>query len=143
MKNTLDAKDLLLIDLLVANARQPLLALARGIGLSRSATQERLQRLERSGVIRGYAAQVVWPQDRPVEAWLTIRLEPGIQCHDVVPTILATPGVRLCHALAGDIDGLVRVSAKSAEEVSGMRDRLSALPGIKSITTHFVLAAHR
>jgi Lrp/AsnC family transcriptional regulator, leucine-responsive regulatory protein len=143
MKNSLDAKDLLLIDLLLSNARQPLLALARGIGLSRSATQERLQRLERSGVIRGYAAQVAWPQDMSVEAWLMIKLDPGAGCHAVVPSILALPGVRLCHALAGEVDGLVRVVAGSAGEMSDIRDRLSVLPGVRSITTHFVLMAHR
>lgn len=143
MKNTLDAKDHQIIDLLKANARRPLVALAKEIGLSRSAAQERLQRLETSGVIRGYTVEVVWPDDHTVEAWLTVRLDSGVSCIQVVPQILKAPTVRLCHALAGDIDILIRLCATSADEVSRCRDELSAVPGICSVTTHVVLAAHR
>ena len=143
MKSTLDAKDLLLIDLLVRNARQPLLHLARSIGLSRSATQERLRRLERNGVIHGYSAKIAWPLEMSAEAWLMIKLDHGAGCSAVVPTILAMPGVRLCHALAGEVDGLVNIVAHNVSDVSKLRDALSAVPGVASVTTHFVLASHR
>ncbi len=52
-KRTIDDIDRLLISLLSANARQPAALLARRLGLSRSAVQERLKRLERDGVIAG------------------------------------------------------------------------------------------
>ncbi|WP_080606022.1 MULTISPECIES: AsnC family transcriptional regulator [Sinorhizobium] len=47
----LDEKDLKLISLLRRNARAPIVALARHIGLSRSATQDRMARLEGSGAM--------------------------------------------------------------------------------------------
>ena len=143
MKTSLDARDLLLIDLLTANARRPLAALAREIGLSRSATQERLQRLESSGVVRAYRAEIAWPERESVEAWLVIKLADGVKCAEVVPKILKVPEVRLCHALAGDLDLLVRLRARNAEQVSAQRDALSAIAGVGSVTTHVVLAAHR
>ncbi|HEY1386577.1 MAG TPA: AsnC family transcriptional regulator, partial [Dongiaceae bacterium] len=53
-KRNLDDTDRRLISLLRANARMPTAALGRHLGLSRSAVQERLKRLERDGVITGY-----------------------------------------------------------------------------------------
>jgi Lrp/AsnC family transcriptional regulator, leucine-responsive regulatory protein len=50
----LDDKDEALLLALERDARASVVALAREIGLSRSATQERLGRLERSGAIAGY-----------------------------------------------------------------------------------------
>jgi DNA-binding Lrp family transcriptional regulator len=49
LSKRLDAKDHELLALLRRNARTPVFTLAKALGLSRSATQERLQRLESSG----------------------------------------------------------------------------------------------
>lgn len=46
---TLDDTDRKLIALLQDNARLPTVALAKAVGLSRSAVQERVQRLEAAG----------------------------------------------------------------------------------------------
>ena len=59
--NALDAKDRLLLDLLYRNARLPLKTIAARVGLARSSVRERVARLESSGVIRGYRADVDWP----------------------------------------------------------------------------------
>ena len=50
----LDALDLQLLTLLEEDGRMALSALARRVRRSRSASQERVQRLERSGHIAGY-----------------------------------------------------------------------------------------
>jgi DNA-binding Lrp family transcriptional regulator len=50
----LDALDLQLLTLLEEDGRMTLSALARRVRRSRSAIQERVQRLERSGHIAGY-----------------------------------------------------------------------------------------
>jgi len=143
MKKTLDPIDLKLIELLSENARRSLVALAKGLGLSRSATQERLERLQTSGVICGYTAVVRWPEDTGIEAWLIVTLGDGVKCTQVVPGILKLSGIRLCHALAGSLDMLVRVTLPKTDDVSELRDAVAAIDGITSVTTHLVLAEHR
>lgn len=143
MKKVLDPKDIQLIEALRANARMPLVALAKVLGLSRSATQERLQRLELHGVIKGYTALVAWPDEPAVNVWFSVRLADGVKCVQVVPAILAMTQVRLCHALAGEVDLLIRASAHSQDDASALRERLAALPGVRTVSTHLVLAAHR
>ena len=49
----MDERDHALINLLERNAREPVSSLARKLGLSRSTVQDRLTRLESSGVIKG------------------------------------------------------------------------------------------
>ena len=50
-----DDIDRKLIGLLQADARQSTMALAKRLGLARSTVHERLSRLEREGIIRGYS----------------------------------------------------------------------------------------
>jgi Lrp/AsnC family transcriptional regulator, leucine-responsive regulatory protein len=142
-RKPLDAKDVRLIEMLRANGRLPLVTLARELGLSRSATQERLQRLEQHGVIRGYSAVVAWPDEGTIDVWFTIKLDVGVTCAQITPQILAMTEVRLWHALAGDIDGLVRATARDATAAWALRDRLASLPGVSSVVTRLVLAVHR
>ena len=54
MNRQLDRIGRELLSLLKANAREPVASLARKLGLSRSAVQERIGRLEREGIIAGY-----------------------------------------------------------------------------------------
>ena len=51
-------EDRRLLALLKANARESTASLARKLGLSRTTVQERIRRLERNGVIAGYAVRI-------------------------------------------------------------------------------------
>src|SRR3546814_748164 len=88
---TLDQKDRQLLALLAEDARLPLTTLAQRIHLSRSATRERLQRLEDAGIILGYTVRVRWTNGDEAGAWLLITLQPGVACTLVAPRILAVP----------------------------------------------------
>ena len=54
----LDATDWRIIEMLQADGRLPIAALAKRIGLSQPAASERVKRLESRGVIEGYAARI-------------------------------------------------------------------------------------
>lgn len=133
----LDAIDRQLIALLQDNARCPTVALARAVGLSRSAVQERLQRLERSGTIVQYTLRL--GDERGLQAWLMLRYADGFSCDDVVPALAAMPQVRLCDSLAGEIDLLVHVQVDSSGELADLRERVAALRGVDDVTTAPVL----
>jgi len=60
-----DAIDRLLVELLRTNARLSYAELARQVGLSAPAVHERVGKLETSGVLRGYHADV----DPEAVAW--------------------------------------------------------------------------
>jgi DNA-binding Lrp family transcriptional regulator len=139
----LDDKDETLLLALERNARASVVALAREIGLSRSATQDRLARLEQSGAIAGYTVLRGRADVRArLNAWLMIRHGPGGTCARTTAPLKKIPEVKGVQALAGDPDLLVQVSALDAADLGRIADTIRALPGVGEVTTHVVLADH-
>lgn len=141
---TLDAKDEALLAALDRNARASVVELARRIGLSRSATQDRLARLERSGAIAGYTVRrgSISARSR-LHAWLLVRYKDAVKCAHIVPQLKREQGVIAVFTLSGDPDVLVEVEADDTSQLDVLADRLRAIPGIARVTSHLVLAAHR
>lgn len=140
-KKLLDGVDEQMLALLAANARTPLVTLAKKVGLSRSAAQERLKRLETHGVIAGYTV-TRGADTQAHRAWLLLRYQPGTLCANIVPLIRKMPAVRLCHSLAGAIDMMLLVEAESPAQLTAVRAQAAALPGIAEVTTAPVMKAH-
>jgi DNA-binding Lrp family transcriptional regulator len=138
----LDEKDLKLIALLRRNARAPIVSLARHIGLSRSATQDRLARLEANGAIAGYTVIEGMPSTIVQAAHLWVRFESGRTCDQIAPRVKAIPFVTRIDSLSGDIDLLVSIDAASVENVEDARAQVAAIPGILEVTTALVLRRH-
>lgn len=137
---SLDPIDRTLIRLLQDNARLSTVALAKAVDLSRSAVQERLARLERSGVIERYTVRL--GQDgAPFQAWLFLRYADGFSCDDVVPHLAELPAVRLCHSVAGETDLMVLVHVDAPGSLAELRERVAALKGVDDVTTMTVLRA--
>src|ERR1700760_1146629 len=83
------------------NARASIADLGRRIGLSASATAERLRRLEEAGVIRGYTVEI----DRealglPILAIIRMTCD-GPRYHPFLKFIKELPEVRECHHVTG------------------------------------------
>ena len=139
----MDERDEKLLLALERNARASVVDLARRIGLSRSATQERLGRLERSGVIarytviRGDAATTT-----RVEALLLVRHALGSNCARAIPELKKITQIKSIHALAGEHDLAIRVSARDAAGLDRVASTIRSLPGVASVTTHVVLCDH-
>ena len=135
----LDDKDRILVGALRRNARESLVGLARTVGLSRSATQERMRRLEREGIIKGYTVALASEHDPAVRAMIAVTFESGFRCKQVVPRLAGIPEITACHSLTGAIDLMVTVSCDSNAALDRIRDAVAAAPGVASATTHIVL----
>ncbi|MBE9553537.1 MAG: AsnC family transcriptional regulator, partial [Proteobacteria bacterium] len=74
----IDATDIKLLDVLVADARTSIAELGRVVGLSPPSVSERIKRLEEAGVIEGYTVKIN-PKalGLPFAVWLRIRPIPG------------------------------------------------------------------
>ncbi len=139
----MDEKDRILLGALAANARESLVALARRVGLSRSATQERLRRLERNGTIGGYTVRLTpEPAGEGTTALIALAYAPGVKCDDIVPRLRSMPEIKGCTSLAGSTDLMLHVACSTIAELEAVRDRLDRLPGVQSTRTHVVLATH-
>jgi Lrp/AsnC family leucine-responsive transcriptional regulator len=98
----LDATNRRLLAELQANARLSLAELGRRVGLSSPAVADRLQRLERDGVILGYRAELD-PRSLGLALSVVIRVRPAPrQLADVAELARRTPEVVECRRVTGD-----------------------------------------
>jgi DNA-binding Lrp family transcriptional regulator len=136
----LDAVDRKLLALLEVDARASFTALAREAGLSRTAIQERMARLERDGVILGYTVRLADRQKAPVtRALLSLRIRTR-PCANVLDRFRNWPEILACYSLAGPVDAMLVVETEDAPALSALVDRLSAVPGVGEIETAPILA---
>src|SRR6188472_1285096 len=93
----LDATNVRLLAELQADARLSLAELGRRVGLSSPAVAERLRRLERDGVVRGFHADVD-PRALGYALAAVLRIRPAPrQIPKVADLARATPEVVECH----------------------------------------------
>ncbi|HJW71906.1 MAG TPA: Lrp/AsnC family transcriptional regulator [Geothrix sp.] len=138
-KTDLDDLDHRLIAELVADARLTQVALAARIGLSRSAVQERLKRLERDGVILGYTLRLGRDPRPGVRAYLLVRGS-GPSHDRAVRMVKAFPEVRVADSVSGDIDLVLQLEGERLEDINRIRDEVAKLPGVSSTQTLLVMA---
>jgi Lrp/AsnC family leucine-responsive transcriptional regulator len=139
----LDDLDRALLALLAADGRATMAQLGRGVGLSRTAVLARVQRLERSGVIRGYRAEVVLP-DEPAPHRARVGIV--IRTPDVagyVRRLMAQPGMAEVETVAGEYDLVALLAAASAEELDTVLDTISGWRETVRTTTWVVLRRYR
>jgi Lrp/AsnC family transcriptional regulator, leucine-responsive regulatory protein len=138
----MDDKDRLLIAALSTDARRPIVALARDVSLSRSATQDRLARLVASGAIAKFTIVEGQAGEARQTAHLLVKLEKGFKCAQVVPKIMACHAASAVHSVAGEHDLVVRLDAVSLDGIEAARASLAAVTGIASIVTMVSLQKH-
>ena len=134
----MDAVDERLVALLRQDARLTMADLGRRVGLSRTATLARVRRLEDTGAIRGYHAEV---GVEPTEAHVA-RVGIVVQTADVaayVRRLLALEEVREAETVAGEFDLLVRVSAPTAALLDDVLDRINGWRETVRTTSFVVL----
>jgi len=139
-KRVLTAKDQDLLEALRANAREPVASLARKLGLSRTTVQDRLRKLEESGVIASYTLKLAngaLPQG--FSAWVSIAVEPRKQI-DVSKTLSKIPQIEVLHAVSGKVDLVALVRAASAESMDEILDKITILNGITNVETAVILS---
>ena len=98
-------------------------ALARRVNMSAPAVTERVQRLERAGVIKGYRLEVnPAALGLPVTAFARIRPAAG-QLSKVTELARSLPQVTECHRITGEDCFLIKVHAPAVEELETLLDQ--------------------
>ena len=119
----LDSTNLLLIEELQRDARQSHAALGRLVGLSAPAVAERLARLEESGVIRGYHAEID-PRAVGLTLSVVLRIRPAPrEIHKVAELAQRTPEVTECVRVTGEDCFVMRAHVRDVVHLEELIDR--------------------
>ena len=117
--------------------------LARQVGLSTTPCKERVKRLEREGVIRGYRA-ILNPEDLDAALVVFVQIRLNRTSQDIFEefkrSAIDIPEVQECYLVSGNFDYLIKARvADMAAYREFLGETLLTLPGVQESTSYVVM----
>lgn len=132
-----------LIALLRDNARMSVTELAQRLRVSRATVQNRIHKLEQSGVIIGYTVRLKpEAEGHRIRAWMNIAVE-GNKAQAVLQALRGEPHVYALHSTNGRWDIVTELRADSLEQFDRVLGRIRLIPGIAATETSLLLSTHK
>ncbi|MBN1994052.1 MAG: Lrp/AsnC family transcriptional regulator [Anaerolineae bacterium] len=145
----LDEIDRQIVSLLQEDGRLSNAALAEKVGLPASTVYERVKKLEKKGIIKGYMA-VVRPEalGKPIMAFIRLTLSAVsadyLESKNSVRHICrAEPDVLECHGVAGEDCYILKVRAASPRDLEKLIERIRCNAQVSRTTTSIVLSTFK
>lgn len=143
-----DQKRLEILGLLQTDARTPVEKIAVMVGEPVEAVAQTIAELEEQNIILRYHTLVDWERAgvESVTARIDVKITPqrDVGFDRLAERIARFPEVRSCYLMSGGQDLAVEVRAENLLAVSRfVSERLSALEGVASTTTNFVLKRYK
>jgi Lrp/AsnC family leucine-responsive transcriptional regulator len=125
-----------ILGLLCRDGRISFTELSRQTGLSVSATHQRVRRLERRGLITGYAA-VIDPADAglPLTAFVSIKPFDPAAPDDAPQRLAHLAAIEACHSVAGEENYILKVRVASPTDLEDLLQEIRASAGVSTRTT--------
>lgn len=137
----LDQIDRAIVTTLAADSRLSQRQLAREVGMSAPAVGERLSRLEKLGVVRGYTIEVDWSAlGVPLLVYLPIVVSPGVELTEIVASVRSLPELDDLCFVTGSYDLIARMRLRDHAHLQEMLlDRIWPILGIHRVETFLSL----
>lgn len=139
----LDTIDRKILRALQANGKISIGELAEKVGLSPSPCARRVRLLEKTGIVKGYAAIVDQKKvGLPISAFASIKLERQREedLDRFEEAVSRWPEVLDCYLMTGQRDYLMRIVVANLEAYERfIKDKLTRLENVASIETSFAL----
>lgn len=117
MSDSIDSVDRKILAILRRSGRLPVSDIARLVNLTPAPVQRRIERLERMGVIRGYAAVIDDHRAGTLEAFVEVRLDGATETDEVADIVRQIPEAEEFHTLSGEPDVLIRLRADDVDHL--------------------------
>jgi len=134
----MDRFDYLILMELQDNGRISTAELGRKIGLSTTATKERIKKLEQEGIIKGYTAIIDGDKiGMDITAFISVPIG-DLPIDKMAKFLSDIPEVLECHKVTGDTCYLVKVKTKNTKRLEQLIDRINDIA--KSTYTYLALS---
>lgn len=140
MRKAPGERDLALLRLLQENAREPVSALARKLGVSRTAVQERINRLVRDGIIVGFTVRIgsEWSEAR-IMAIVSLVVDPKYSA-DVIRALEKMSSIVSLWTVSGRSDLVAVARAGSTAEIDQVLDEVGTQRGVTRTESSIILS---
>jgi Lrp/AsnC family transcriptional regulator, leucine-responsive regulatory protein len=125
-----------IVSLLARDGRMSFTELARRTGLSVSAAQQRVRRLEQRGVIKGYGAVVSAEGiGLPLTAFVSIKPFDPAAPDDAPERLAHLTAIEACHSVAGNENYILKVRVASPGALEELLQEIRAAANVSTHTT--------
>ncbi|OLZ68929.1 hypothetical protein AV521_19275 [Streptomyces sp. IMTB 2501] len=136
----MDRIDRQILTILLADGRATYQELGRKVRLSANTVADRVRRLQATGVVRGYRAELnLAAFGRGMELLSDIRLREGVDRQAFEAQLHQVPQVVGAMRLTGDYDYQLRMACTDAREFETVIDRLKADLGVRELRSRLLL----
>lgn len=132
-------KDKQLLALLQQNAREPTASLARKLGVSRSAVQERINRLETAGVITGYSVRIDQTRLANAVNCFTMTACANKSYVDVMVALRRMEAVQAVYAVSGEWDFIVHIATETLQNLNTHLTQINLIKGVARTSSYIVM----
>ena len=139
---SIDFTDRKILSALLSKGRSTFAELAAQVGLTAPTVHDRVKKLERSGVIEGYTANI-----NPaclgydISAMVCITTESGASSAEYENQLAEITEIQQCLSVAGDETYMVMVLTRTPKTLEKVLQRIRQIPGTASTKTSVVLSA--
>lgn len=139
LSKVISLEDEKLLGMLRRNARASISDLARALNVSRSTVQNRLHRLEQSGVVKGYVLEYGSAfLSQLVSAHVAIKVRQKLTTKTNVE-LKQISQISELYAISGEYDLIAVVQAQSTEQLSHILDEIGNLDGVERTNSSVIL----
>lgn len=122
----MDEVDRSILGLLEKDARLTYSDIGKAVGLAASSVHDRVRKLEKSGAVKGYRAEIDLDKvDLPITAFVSLALRPASP-GQIPARVAEFPLVESCYSVAGDNSYALIVRAPTTKALEELLDALRA-----------------
>ena len=142
---SIDDIDLRILDMLQRNGKLSQAKIAGAVGLTTPSVNERIKKMERHGMIRGFVALLDHEKmGFPLTAYVDVALEHPRYEKAFVDDLEKLLGVQECHFLAGEYAYRLKVKAISTASFADfLQHRLMTIKGVTRVRTQISLSSKK
>jgi Lrp/AsnC family leucine-responsive transcriptional regulator len=142
---SIDDIDLRILDMLQRNGKLSQAKIAGAVGLTTPSVNERIKKMERHGMIRGFVALLDHEKmGFPLTAYVDVALEHPRFEKAFVDDLEKLLGVQECHYLAGEYAYRLKVKAISTASLADfLQHRLMIIKGVTRVRTQVSLSSKK
>jgi Lrp/AsnC family leucine-responsive transcriptional regulator len=142
---TIDEIDLRILDMLQRNGKLSQAKIAGAVGLTTPSVNERIKKMERHGMIKGFVALLDHEKmGFPLTAYVDVALEHPRFEKSFIDDLEKLLGVQECHYIAGDYAYRLKVKAADPANLADfLQRRLLAIKGVSRVRTQVSLSSKK
>lgn len=137
-----DNVDRQIVELLQENARRTFQDIGRHVGLSAPTVKRRVERLEQSGILRGYTILINYTKmGRALEVFAELRVAGRTRVEDIERIAAGIRGVEAVFTVAGDPDALAWIRVRDMNDLKDVMEKLRRSGKVTATRTMMVLGS--